>query len=114
MAKAKTLKQLISETYESEELQKAISEDVAKIGTESRIISGELVLPTEEQAQKWHDRITGKDKLTPEQQQSQARMVALEQLVKELADLQVRQNPERASVVKQRMADMGFPIKEGK
>lgn len=60
------------------EVHDAVLNEIAKNGNEARIISGEMHLPSRQDAIHWHDRQTGRYGLSDREKQLEDRIRALE------------------------------------
>jgi len=77
----KNLSQRIEEMDYPPEVRDAILNEIAKIGSEAKILSGESCLPSRQDAIHWHDRLTGRFGITDREK-------ALEERVKKLEEQQ--------------------------
>lgn len=79
-----SIEQLVRDRYDDAEVEEALLSDIARSNTAARILSGELVLPGLQDAVNWHNRITGRLQGTATERALDARVRALEQLVRDL------------------------------
>jgi hypothetical protein len=57
MAKRRKIGELIADQYEDKAVADAVAKEVQKLGTAARIESGELTLPTEQDARSHFERV---------------------------------------------------------
>lgn len=81
---ARTIEQMIEERYADNDVRDAILEDIAAQKTADRILSGELVLPSEHDARIWHNRVTGRVQMTDAEQRNNDRIAELERKLSEM------------------------------
>ncbi len=74
----KILAQLVAEKDYPPEVAGAVLTDVAKLGTEAAILSGERTLPDRRDAIVWHDRASGRGGWTEREKALEDRLRALE------------------------------------
>lgn len=74
MRQKQTLEDMVQDRYADPEIAQAVLDSIAKHGTEQQIMSGEATLPTETDATHWHDRVTGRTRMTPTER-SQAEII---------------------------------------
>ena len=65
MPRRQTLEELAESLYDDPEIAAAVVEDADKNGNRLRILSGELTLPHAADAKRWHDRLHGREDMTP-------------------------------------------------
>ena len=103
------LADMVADRYEDPEVRQHVLGDVQRLGTMQQIESGELVLPTEQDAIHWYERKQGIATLNPEQRREKARLNALEQLVIELHAAMEEPTDERRAAITERIT----ALKEG-
>ena len=106
MAHKHKLQDMVDAAGYDDEVAKAVLDHAVSLGNARKIESGELVLPSPQDAWHWHMRETGRAGMTQEQVGQQARITALEQLVRELAANQSEPSAERQTVIQQRIAEL--------
>lgn len=89
----RTIEQMIADKYDDEEVGQHILGQVKDANTADKIVSGELVLPSVQDATRHHQRATGKYASSEEGKQQLDRIAALEE---KLAKLSAPAKPAKA------------------
>jgi hypothetical protein len=90
----RTIHDMINDAYEDDEVRAFISKDVEERKTADKIVRGELVLPSPQDAERNYLVSVGKLSPTGEQPDPNERIAALEQRLKQLEALGKPPQPE--------------------
>lgn len=90
----RTIEQMVADKYEDEEVGKHVLQQVKDANTADKIVSGELALPSVQDATRHHEKATGKYASTEEGKRQSDRLAALEA---KLARMQEFQKPKKSA-----------------